>query len=170
MTTFSGDWYADLAILEAFMITIKYNTGTNRLSVGYSATYGVIRKKWLSATTEREYCEKTGLYKTTLYSDRPELMEVFTEFRDIYFKDFEFNSIQLNYKYKLGPHRDRGNTGESVLVCLGDYTGGRTVVEYENKIIKYDAREMPIRFDGSKYIHYVEEFLGNRFSLVFYNY
>jgi hypothetical protein len=175
--TFIGDWYADLAILEAFMITIKYNTGTNRLkkfkikkSVGGSVTYGYVKLGYLSPTKSRKYCEQNGLYESTLLTERPELMDVFTEFRDIYFKDFEFNSIQLNYNYKLGPHRDRGNTGESVLVCLGEYTGGRTVVEYENKIIKYDAREMPIRFDGSKYIHYVEEFLGNRFSLVFYNY
>ena len=177
MKFFIGEWYSDLAILECYMRTIKTKTSTDRLrkfkiknSVGYSATYGVVKKKWLSATTEREYCEKTGLYKTTLYSDRPELMEVFTEFRDIYFRDFEFNSIQLNKNYALGRHRDRGNNGNSVLVACGDYSGGATVVEYENEIKKYDARLNPIIFDGCKYYHYVEPFVGDRYSLVFYKF
>lgn len=177
MKFFIGEWYSDLAILETYMRTIEYKTGTNRLkkfkipkNIGGSITYGYVKFGYMSPRKNRKYCEKNKMYESVLLTERPELMEVFSEFRDIYFKDFEFNSIQLNYNYALGPHRDKGNCGESVLVCCGDYTGGDTVVELEDRNILFDAREMPIRFDGSKYIHYVNSFEGDRFSLVFYNY
>ena len=177
MKFFIGEWYSDLAILECYMRTIDYNTGTNRLkkfkikkSVGGSITYGFVKFGYMSKTKSRKFCEENKMYESVLLTERPELLEVFSEFRDIYFKDFEFNSIQLNKNYALGRHRDKGNCGESVLVACGDYSGGATVVEYENQIKKYDARLKPIIFDGCKYYHYVEEFVGNRYSLVFYKY
>ena len=177
MKFFIGEWYSDLAILECYMRTIKAKTGTNRLkkfkiknSVGYSVTYGFVKFGYMSKTKSRKFCEENKMYESVLLTERPELLEVFSEFRDIYFTDFDFNSIQLNYNFALGPHKDRGNTGESILVACGDYTGGLTVVEYENEIKKYNARLKPIIFDGCKYYHYVEEFVGDRYSLVFYKY
>ena len=177
MQYFIGEWYSDLAILECYMRTIKAKTGTNRLkkfkiknSVGYSVTYGYVKFGYMSKTKSRKFCEENKMYESVLLTERPELLEVFSEFRDIYFTDFDFNSIQLNYNYALGKHRDRGNCGNSVLVACGDYTGGLTVVEYENEIKKYNARLKPIIFDGCKYYHYVEEFVGDRYSLVFYKY
>ena len=177
MKFFIGEWYSDLAILECYMRTIKAKTGTNRLkkfkiknSVGYSVTYGYVKFGYMSKTKSRKFCEENKMYESVLLTERPELLEVFSEFRDIYFTDFDFNSIQLNYNFALGPHKDRGNTGESILVACGDYTGGLTVVEYENEIKKYNARLKPIIFDGCKYYHYVEEFVGDRYSLVFYKY
>jgi hypothetical protein len=177
MKFFIGEWYSDLAILECYMKSIEYKTGTNRLkkfgipkNIGGSITYGYVKFGYMSPTKNRKYCEKNDMYESVLLTERPELMEVFSEFRDIYFYGFEFNSIQLNYNYALGPHRDKGNCGDSVLVCCGDYTGGDTVVELEDRDVLFDAREMPIRFDGSKYIHYVNSFEGNRYSLVFYKY
>lgn len=177
MKYFIGEWYSDLAILECYMRTIEYKTGTNRLkkfgipkSIGGSVTLGFVKNPYMSKTKSRKFCEENGLYESVLLTERPELLEVFTEFRNIYFKDFEFNSIQLNYNFALGPHRDRGNCGDSVLVACGDYTGGLTVVELEDRDVLFDAREMPIRFDGSKHIHYVNSFEGDRFSMVFYKY
>ena len=177
MKYFIGEWFSDIAILECYMKSIEYKTGTNRLkkfkipkSVGGSITYGFVKFGYMSPTKSRKYCEENGLYQSTLLTERPELLEVFTEFRDIYFKDFEFNSIQLNKNYALGRHIDRGNNGNSVLVACGDYSGGLTVVEYENEIKKYDARLQPTIFDGCKYYHYVEPFVGQRYSLVFYKY
>ena len=177
MKFFIGEWYSDLAILECYMRTIEYKTGTNRLkkfkipkNIGGSVTLGYVKNPYMSKTKSRKYCEENGLYESTLLTERPELLEVFTEFRNIYFTDFDFNSIQLNYNYALGPHRDRGNCGESILVSCGDYTGGLTVVEFDDEIKKYDARLKPIIFDGCRYLHYVEPFLGDRYSLVFYKY
>ena len=60
--------------------------------------------------------------------------------------------------------------GESILVCLGDYEGGGTNIQLnENTIIEVDAREKPEKFNGSKLPHWVSEFKGTRYSLVFFN-
>ena len=43
------------------------------------------------------------------------------------------------------------------------------MVQYENETISYDAREKPVMFDGSKYLHWVEQVHeGDRYSLVFF--
>ena len=75
----------------------------------------------------------------------------------------------MNKNYLCSPHFDSKNVGESVLISFGDYTGGKTCVEMEDKIIKYDSQYKPVKFNGSKYKHWVEPYEGNRYSLVFYN-
>ena len=97
------------------------------------------------------------------------LEEIFKEFASLYFPDFKYLQVQMNYNFKAPPHHDSKNIGESVLCCFGDYTGGLTVVEYDDKTVAYDAREQPIKFNGSKYKHYVTPFTNDRYSLVFFN-
>ena len=176
MTHFIGDWMGDLAILEEHLRTVEYKTGTNRLnkfgikrSIGGSVFMGYTWMGYLSPTLSREWCPWRRKFKTKLMSERPDLWELFVEFRDLYFPHFDFTGVQLNYKYKIGPHKDNANVGESVLVCCGDYTGGLTCVEEEDgTVVKFDARNMPVIFDGSKYTHWVEDFIGERFSIVFF--
>lgn len=175
MAAFIGDWMADLSILESYLCDLDYNTGTARLqkfgipkSVGGSILLGYTYRGYLTPTKTREWCCEKKRYKTKLLSERPELWEMFEDFRDIYFPHFEFSGVQINYRYKIGPHTDKNNSGESVLVCCGDYTGGLTCVEFDHGTKKFDARKMPVAFDGSKYTHYVEEFVGDRYSCVFF--
>ena len=176
MKHFIGSWMADLAILEEHLRTIDYRTATSRLQKfgikykeGGSVFMGYTWRGYLSPTQEREWCCKKKKYKTKLMSERPDLWEALEEFRDLYFPHFQFTGVQLNHNYKIGPHKDNNNVGESVLVSCGDYDGGLTCVEMEDGIVqKYDARTMPIIFDGSKFTHWVEEFSGERFSVVFF--
>tara|TARA_R110002049_G_scaffold226092_1_gene398116 strand:+ start:31 stop:564 length:534 start_codon:yes stop_codon:yes gene_type:complete len=172
---FMNDWYADLAILESYLETVDYKTSTSRLqkfgikrSVGGSVTYGLTKRSYLTPTLCRELCPITKMYKTVLFTDRPELMPVFQEFRDLYFPGFEFTSVQLNKNYKIGRHKDIMNCGESVLISCGDYVDGLTVVEIDDIHQEFDSRLMPVVFDGSKYFHYVKDFTGTRYSCVFY--
>ena len=176
MTHFIGCWMADLAILEEWLRTVEYKTGTDRLnkfgikrSVGGSVLMGYTWKGYLSPTKKREWCCDRKKFKTKLMSERPDLWNALEEFRDLYFPNFEFTGVQLNYRYALGPHKDKANVGESVLVCCGEYTGGLTCVELEDGTVqKFDARLNPVTFDGSKYEHWVEPFEGDRFSIVFF--
>ena len=176
MSHFIGDWHADLAILEEHLRTVEYKTASDRLnkfgikrSVGGSVLMGYTWKGYLSPTKQREWCCKKKKFKTKLMSERPDLWDVFEEFRDIYFPNFEFTGVQLNKNYALGKHKDKANVGESVLVCCGDYTGGLTCVELDDGTIqKFDGRLRPVVFDGSKYTHWVESFEGDRFSIVFF--
>ena len=79
--------------------------------------------------------------------------------------------MTLNFHKCNSRHIDSVNCGKSYLVCCGDYKGGLTCIEQEDgSIIKVDGREEPITFDGSKLYHWVEDFEGDRYSLVFFHY
>lgn len=79
---------------------------------------------------------------------------------------FKFNSIQLNNNTVCPPHHDSDNTGNSLLVSFGDYTGCNIVIEGT----MYDAKYAPIIFNGSQREHWnTNDLVGNKYSLVFYN-
>jgi len=173
---FTGHWEHDLQILECFLEDIDYKTATSRLqkfkikrSQGGSVLMGYTYRGFLSKDKSRVWCPKMKKFETKLMTDRPDLWLYFEMFRDLYFRDFNFTGVQLNYNYKIGPHFDANNIGESVLVCCGDYTGGSTIVEMNDGLHYFDGKKAPVIFDGSKYKHWVEEFAGERYSLVFFN-
>lgn len=79
---------------------------------------------------------------------------------------FEFTSIQVNNNLTCPPHKDSNNTGVSMLVSFGDYTGSNIVVNNKS----YCAKNRPIIFDGCKYEHYnTDDLVGDKYSLVFFN-
>ena len=172
---FTGEWNNDLKILESHISKLKYNTATDRMklfkipkSVGGSILLGYTWRGKMSATKCREWCPINKRYKTKLLSENPEIWVMLKEFQELYFSDFVFSGVQLNKNYLIPRHKDSANKGESVLVCCGDYIGGNTIVEIDDEEISMNGREKPIRFDGSKYYHRVEEFEGNRYTAVFF--
>lgn len=180
MNYFTNDWNSDLSILESILDQVEFYSGTERKEMlkkanekhiknSGSMLYGTTWKSYLSPTKNREKCEKTGLYKTKVFSENPELELVFKEFASLYFPEFQWSQVQLNKNYTCPPHRDSKNVGESVLVCCGNFKGGLTCVDIDNKIVKYDARDKPVKFNGAKLLHWVERYEGNRYSLVFFN-
>jgi len=172
---FTGEWDNDLKILESHISKLKYDTGTNRMkkfkipkSKGGSILLGYTWMGYLSKTKKREWCPINKRYKTKLLSENPEIWVMLKEFQELYFSDFVFSGVQLNKNYLIPRHIDSANQGESVLVCCGTYTGGNTIVEIDDEEISMNGREKPIRFDGSKYYHWVSDFEGDRYSLVFF--
>jgi hypothetical protein len=88
------------------------------------------------------------------------------------FPDFQFESIQINKNFQCPRHKDGKNVGNSLLMGLGDYTGGESGVcglTSEGIDELYDIRYKPIIFDGSKYEHWVEPYTGDRYSIVLFN-
>ena len=174
---FMGEWFADLCMLECVLNELEFYSGSERKKMvnkhpkdGGSMLYGLTWRQRASYQKQREYDEFSGMFKTKIYEEEPELKEIFKEFSDIYFPDFEYLQLQLNKNFKCKPHRDSRNAGTSILVSLGDYTGGNTLVEQEDgNVVKYDSREKFVKFNGSKYLHWVEDFVGDRYSLVFFS-
>jgi len=80
----------------------------------------------------------------------------------------DWNAITLNQNYAASPHRDRGNEGLSYLVAFGEFQGGRLQIHEPDLSGCYDIRGQPIIFDGSRILHSVEQFTGDRYSLVYY--
>jgi hypothetical protein len=64
----------------------------------------------------------------------------------------------------MGPHKDRGNLGSSLLITLGNHTGGYFVLEGVPQNTLYN----PIVFNGDEKEHWAEPFEGTRFSVIYF--
>jgi hypothetical protein len=95
-------------------------------------------------------------------------------------KDFPFTSINVNYAYAAKLHRDRNNAGPSLIIALGDFAGG-ALKYYPDDDGKTKLDQLPTElskpldikgkltlFDGNRG-HSVEDFTGDRYSLVFFS-
>jgi len=181
---FSGDWFADCAVMQEILDQLIFYSGSDRKRMQYSKPssgsmlYGCTWRGFLKYDKDgnkvfREKCIDTGKYKTKVYSDFPELKFILLEFSNYHFPEFEWNQCQLNKDFPCVPHFDSTNTGVSTLVAIGEYLDGETCLynEASREIEKYDARIKPLVFDGSKILHWVQPIrsTGKRYSLVFFN-
>ena len=83
---------------------------------------------------------------------------------------FSFNTVTLNHNTLSPRHQDANNTGESVLVSFGEYSGSHICVEQgENNVVTINTRHQPVMFDGSTMFHWnSDDREGDKYSLVFY--
>lgn len=181
MQYFTNEWFTDLYILRNILEQVEFQTSSNRSKLLYcpkrqggSMLYGsTFRQHPKHYKVQRvKDPNNPNLNLTKAKSDNPELEYIFKEFANIYFSDFNYNSVHMNKNYPTPPHFDSKNVGESILVCIGDYLGGETCLYNEkNRVIeKHDARQKPLKFDGSDILHWVAQVRGNddRYSLVFF--
>ena len=178
MKYFLGDWLSDNAIMQTYLDLMTIVSGTNRNTtmlrvsnkIGGSALFGHTWRSYLSANKRKTPSKLyKGLSQTKLIDDHPEMVEVFEEFASIHFPDFFYTQIMINKNYPCPAHRDSANVGESVLCAFGNFSGGEINIEYEDGTKSLNPQEKPVKFDGSKYKHWVSPFEGLRYSLVFYN-
>ena len=178
---FTGCFYSDSAIMQSILSDLHLTTGNDRSGTKFfvskgkaqSAKVGTTWRK-LIGTKTREIDEKSGLYKTKLLAEHPELMLIFNEYRDKHFKDFLFDQVTINYSPKgtiIRQHLDKTNVGDSVLVAFGDYEGGKTYIANikDRNFMLTDCRNKIEIFNGAERKHGVTAVTsGERFSLVFY--
>ena len=181
--TFSGDWEVDSDIMKCFLDSVEFYSGTeskkmNNTNIRDSGRmlYGSTWKTFIRYNPdsgEKEYLPPCPINPnfglTKVKCQHPYLEEIFKEFQQLYFPDFEYNSVQLTKNFEIKKHKDSKNVGESVLVAFGNYLGGTTSVDYGTHVESKDARLEPLKFNGSLYEHWVEPFIGTRYSLVFFN-
>ena len=77
------------------------------------------------------------------------------------------STIAINRHAQFKPHRDTGaGSGQttSLIVALGDFSGGELMIENEVKDIRYNA----VEFDGWGQRHWGLPFEGERYSLVWF--
>ena len=75
--------------------------------------------------------------------------------------------VAVNRRATFVPHTDAGAGFEestSLIVGLGEYTGGELIVDGE----PHDIRYIPLEFDGWRQQHSTAPFQGERFSLVWF--
>lgn len=122
---------------------------------GRSQTFGVVGRRCLPPDYSRQCWVRPKLYFHLL------------QFGEKYV-DISWNAITLNQNYKAGKHYDKNNRGDSFLVAFGNYQGGGLRIWEGDLSGSYDIRHKPIITDFSKVLHSVEDFEGERYSLVYY--
>jgi hypothetical protein len=184
---FTGEWYADNIIMFEYLQEIdhfptdKRDMGKNlfgdrpRGCKPSSSKYGTIKNNlWWGKEKSRPYDEKAKGYYTTLRIRKPYLEYIFKEFSNLYFKDFEWTDVTINYMpcgCGMKPHFDKVNIGDCVLCAFGDFTGGETFIQNKENgdYSAYDARDKILVFNGAERHHFVSKVMtGTRYSLVFY--
>ena len=76
-------------------------------------------------------------------------------------------TIAINRHAQFLPHRDSGagnGQSSSLIVGLGDYSGGELVAD----TVPHDIRYRPLEFDGWGVRHHTLPFCGERYSLVWF--
>jgi len=182
MKYFTGEIEIDNEILQTILEGRNLYTGTNRkvmLKNGkgincnknmISATWGLTRRGRLCPTNEfRDESPYYGWYYTKTYSDNKDLKEVFEEYSDLHLPTgFWWTQIQINKNFPIPPHRDAPNQGSSVIVGFGDYSGGKLCINKNGKVFYKDIKNKVTKFNGSNYSHWVSDFVGTRWSIVFF--
>lgn len=78
---------------------------------------------------------------------------------------FDYTSITVNQNYLSKPHKDKGNQGPTYIVAFGNYTGGELNIDGHGD---FNISENALIFNGATNTHSTKEFIGNRYSIVFY--
>ncbi len=150
-----------LELLNKTKISINYDRKSS--GKGRSRTLGTIKNIYLKCHGYKNY------YVNSKFTDKN------LELRDLVFAygkmvcPFDFTSVQVNKNYKCDKHKDKGNYGDTLIVALGDFTGGELVVEFDDGEKFVDIKNRPFIFNGSQHYHYVNDYIGTRYSLVFHN-
>tara|TARA_R110000868_G_scaffold54753_3_gene170836 strand:+ start:127 stop:744 length:618 start_codon:yes stop_codon:yes gene_type:complete len=124
---------------------------------GRSQTFGVVHRRNLHPDYSRLCWLRPKLYKHLL------------DFADKYV-DISYNAITVNQNYKSMPHYDKHNNGNSYLVAFGDFTDGTLKIHESDLSGNHDIKYNPIKADFSKLLHSTNDWSGNRYSLVFYQF
>ena len=118
-------------------------------------TLGLVHKQF---TTEKGWSKPTH---ENLY-----LFDLLNKLAESINPDHVFSTITINRNVLCKPHKDAKNNGTTMIVGLGDYTGGELVIEG----VKHDIHYKPMYFNGFLHEHYNETWSGNRYTLMFYSY
>jgi FkbM family methyltransferase len=120
-------------------------------------TFGVVHKMFTKDISLSAPCVKY-----------PKLYQLLLDYGKELNPNFRFGLITLNKNFKCNPHHDKKNQGITMIKAFGDYTGGDLCIEKNGKTVKIDIRKEPFYFNGSETLHWVDDFEGERYSVVFY--
>jgi hypothetical protein len=84
--------------------------------------------------------------------------------------DFQYTTVHALRNFVNVPHIDKNNTSHQYAMSFGDFIGGRLTIETSDPTVlaSYDTRGRPTKVDGRR-VHWVEDYHGDRFSLILYN-
>ena len=137
---------------------IPINTERKNSGLGRSTTFGIAYKKFQGH--EYKWCVNNTKY--------PELYDALLKVgRKIC--PVPFYAIQVNHNYAALPHYDMNNVGHSVIVSIGDYTGGAFCIKDGDGDLNFNINYKPILVNATTNLHWVDDITsGDRYSFVFF--
>jgi len=93
----------------------------------------------------------------------PQLLQLLQQLS--HYLAFPCTTYTINKNLLCKPHVDRHNLGDSLIIALGDFTGGHFDVEGQ----PFDVHHQPLLFNGALSVHATAPFQGTRYSIVLYN-
>ena len=153
--------------LERITLPTTYRERGN--SQGHSKKTGANKQKGARQACFG-YTHSQGKKQLSVHSLKyPHILELFTKFMESHNPSFEFGSVYVNRNVQCIKHLDSANVGESLLVGLGDYTGGETRLYLDDEVKDVDIKTQSLIFNGAEIEHETLPFEGTRYSLVFFN-
>tara|TARA_R100000935_G_scaffold3669_2_gene9247 strand:+ start:1533 stop:2060 length:528 start_codon:yes stop_codon:yes gene_type:complete len=137
---------------------VKYGDCKYETNVGFlmeTEQYGLVVNRFNSGKVQ------PAKYNT-VKSDCYELLKNLIEYID---PDFIYNTITLNHNSICKAHYDKLNKSPSLIIGLGEYTGGELIVEN----CLFDIKNKPLIFNGGNSKHATNDFTGDRYSVIYYN-
>ena len=101
----------------------------------------------------------------------PDVFKALVAFSNVVLpRNWTYQSITLNHNVQAKKHIDGQNNGHSVIVGIGEYTGGRLNVYDKDGIdvISYDIKDRPLMFNGAINPHETLPFEGERYTIIFF--
>jgi hypothetical protein len=99
----------------------------------------------------------------------PEVFKALVEFGNLVVpKGWEYQGITLNHGVKAKKHVDAKNVGKSVIIGIGDFTGGEIRVWKDGVPTDKDLHDKPVMFNGGVLAHETRPFKGDRYTIIFY--
>ena len=137
---------------------VHTNRGNIIGNIGRTMTFGFgdNRRGWNYFKTNKAY---------------PEIFKALVAFGNrIVPKGWEYQTITLNHGVKAKKHVDSKNSGKSVIIGIGDFTGGEIGVwrSDDTHPVYKNLHDKPIMFNGGLLPHETQPFEGDRYTMVFY--
>jgi hypothetical protein len=174
---FNGNLINDCNVLESELKKLKLHHSNNRRFINegkspISCVYGYVQwGKYSNGVQREESTLYPGFFKSKLMTNYPDFDNILKEFARYHLPpDFEFNTVVINKNFKTTKHIDSNNVGMSYIIGLGNYLDGELIIlDEEGNETMINIKNKVFGFNGSKVYHYTNNFVGTRYSLVFYN-
>ena len=95
----------------------------------------------------------------------PELWKAIKEMAEYLDPNHLYTSVTINHNVLCKPHKDCRNDGTTMIIGLGDYTGGELNIDGQDIDINHKVHY----FNGWLHEHYNKPHKGERWSLMFYS-
>jgi hypothetical protein len=131
-------------------------------AIGRTCNFGLVRSRRVGYTTSRHSQKWKDLN-----------LAIFQFGNHVCPPGMDITSITLNYGVKAKKHVDSFNVGESVIVGIGNYEGGKLRVYDGGRdsevYTAFDIKDQPLMFNGAKLAHETEDFTGDRYTIIYYS-